>query len=251
MSECSDTTRAWFDPIVPAPKTPTPVDTTRVTLPVRRAVYREPARRGNAWHTGRATRVMSAFVHPTAIVEEGASLGDGTSVWHHVHVRAGARVGRNCTLGKNVFVDRDVSIGDRVKVQNNVSVYAGVTLADDVFVGPSAVFTNDRFPRAFAVDWAIVPTRVDRGASIGANATIVCGVHIGELAMVGSGAVVTRDVAAHALVTGNPAAISGWVCTCGVSLPRRPALAEPATTDVCASCGLTWRRGLSGDEVTA
>ena len=193
---------------------------------------------------------MSAFVHPTAIVEAGASLGDGTSVWHHVHIRSGARVGRGCTLGKNVFVDRDVSIGDRVKVQNNVSVYAGVTLSDDVFVGPSAVFTNDRFPRAFAGEWTISPTLVGRGASIGANATIVCGVHIGELAMVGSGAVVTRDVAAHALVTGNPAVISGWVCTCGVTMPREPALVAPTSTDVCPSCGLTWRRGIAGDEAT-
>ena len=191
---------------------------------------------------------MSAFVHPTAIVEEGVSLGDGTSLWHHVHVRAGASIGHDCTLGKNVFVDRDVHIGNRVKVQNNVSVYAGVTLSDDVFVGPSVVFTNDRFPRAFAADWTITPTLIERGASIGANATIVCGVQIGELAVIGSGAVVTRDVAAHALVTGNPATFSGWVCTCGRTMPREPA---PTAHDRCESCGLLWRRGLTGDGTTA
>lgn len=189
---------------------------------------------------------MSVFVHPTAIVEDGASIGDGTSVWHHVHVRTGADIGQGCTLGKNVFVDHDVHIGDRVKVQNDVSVYAGVTLDDDVFVGPSAVFTNDRFPRAFAREWDLTPTSVDRGASIGANATIVCGVRIGRFATVGSGAVVTRDVADHALVTGNPAALAGWVCTCGRSMPRRQELVAPDPSEPCPSCALPWDRELDG-----
>jgi UDP-2-acetamido-3-amino-2,3-dideoxy-glucuronate N-acetyltransferase len=184
---------------------------------------------------------MDHFVHPTAIVEDDVTIGSGTSIWHHCHVRRGAVIGSGCTLGKNVFVDAGVRIGDGVKIQNNVSVYAGVTIEDDVFVGPSAVFTNDLHPRAFAHDWAITPTIVHRGASIGANATIVCGSHIGELALVGSGAVVTRSVAPHQLVLGNPARPSGWVCTCGRSL-RSADGDRPAPAVVCASCALPWDR---------
>jgi len=162
------------------------------------------------------------FVHETAIVEAGAEIGTGSRIWHHTHVRTGAVVGRDCTIGKNVYLDAGVSVGAGVKIQNNVSVYSGVTIADDVFVGPSAVFTNDRQPRAFVPDWEITPTLVHRGASIGANATIVCGVEIGEYAMVGAGAVVTRTVAAHALVVGNPARPIGWVCRCGRAVQRDP-----------------------------
>lgn len=164
-------------------------------------------------------------VHETAVVEDGADVGPGTTVWHHTHVRTGATVGRDCTLGKNVYVDAGVTIGDRSKIQNNVSVYTGVTLGDEVFVGPSAVFTNDRVPRAVG-DWEVVPTRVHDGASIGANATVVCGVEIGRCAMVGAGAVVTRSVEDHQLVLGNPARPAGWVCTCGTVVSRdapRPA----------------------------
>lgn len=155
------------------------------------------------------------MIHESAVVEEGASIGPGTRVWHHAHLREGCRVGSDCTLGKNVFVDAGVEIGDRVKVQNNVSVYRGVTLEDEVFVGPSAVFTNDRLPRATNADWSIVPTNVRRGASIGANATILPGLEIGVWAMVAAGAVVTRSVEAHELVLGNPARRAGWVCRCG------------------------------------
>jgi acetyltransferase-like isoleucine patch superfamily enzyme len=174
------------------------------------------------------------LVHETAIVEAGASVGDGTRVWHHVHIRQGAVVGRDCRLGKNVFVDAGVRIGDRVRIQNNVSVYAGVTLADDVLVGPSAVFTNDRRPRAHAFAWELASTHVRQGASIGANATIVCPIEIGEWAMVGAGAVVTRDVLANQLVIGNPARPAGWCCWCGRIVSRdrqRPSNA------VC-ECGL-------------
>lgn len=171
-------------------------------------------------------------VHETAVIEEGAVVGDGTAVWHHSHVRSGATVGRGCTLGKNVYVDAGVTIGDRSKVQNNVSVYAGVTLGDEVFVGPSAVFTNDRVPRAVGA-WEVVPTRVHDGASIGANATIVCGVDIGAAAMVGAGAVVTRSVEDHQLVLGNPARPAGWVCGCGVVVSRD--VARPAELR-CAEC---------------
>jgi acetyltransferase-like isoleucine patch superfamily enzyme len=149
-------------------------------------------------------------IHPTAEVEPESVIGAGTSVWHLCHIRAGAVVGSDCTLGRNVFVDSGVQIGDRCKIQNNVSVYRGVTLEDGVFVGPSAVFTNDRTPRAEG-DWSITPTVVRRGASIGAGAIIVCGVEIGEGALVGAGAVVTRDVEPWTKVVGNPARVIGRV----------------------------------------
>jgi acetyltransferase-like isoleucine patch superfamily enzyme len=163
--------------------------------------------------------VARVFIHETAIVEPGAQIGEGTAIWHHAHVRAGATIGRDCTIGKNVYVDSGVSIGHRVKIQNNVSVYAGVTIGDEVFVGPSAVFTNDLLPRAVGY-WAIMPTTVSNGASIGANATIVCGNEIGAYAMVGAGAVVTHSVADHCLVLGNPARPAGWVCRCGAVVSR-------------------------------
>lgn len=157
---------------------------------------------------------MTYFVHPTAIVEE-AEIGEGTRIWHFAHIRKGAKIGKNCNIGKDVYIDVDVKIGDRVKIQNGVSVYRGVVIEDDVFVGPGAVFTNDLYPRAFSSDWEIRRTVVRRGASIGANATIICGVEIGEFAMVGAGAVVTKDVPPFALVYGNPARIRGFVCYCG------------------------------------
>lgn len=164
---------------------------------------------------------MSAQVHATAIVEEGATVGDGSSIWHHCHVRASATIGQGCTLGKNVFVDAGVAVGNRVKIQNNVSVYHGVTVGDDVFLGPSCVFTNDRYPRAVG-DWEVTPTTVATGASVGANATIVCGVTLGEWCVIGAGAVVTNDVLPHQLVLGNPARPAGWVCRCGRVVSREP-----------------------------
>jgi UDP-2-acetamido-3-amino-2,3-dideoxy-glucuronate N-acetyltransferase len=175
---------------------------------------------------------VSDKVHPTAIVEDGARIGVGTAVWHHAHVRTGASVGEACSLGRNVFIDAGVVVGDRVKVQNNVSVYAGVRLGDEVFVGPSVVFTNDRLPRSTGA-WALTPTIVHRGASIGGNATVVAGIEIGEWAMVGAGAVVVRSVAAHEVVVGNPAGRIGWVCRCGAVRVRE---GEGTTVD-CAECG--------------
>ena len=160
------------------------------------------------------------YRHPTAIIEAGATIGGGSKVWHHVHIRAGASIGSNCTLGKNVFVDSGVLIGDSCKIQNNVSLYSGVVLESRVFVGPSAVFTNDLFPRAESKDWEVVSTLVKYGASIGANATLVCGNTIGSYAMVGAGSVVTHPVAAHSLVIGNPARLRGWVCVCGRLVSR-------------------------------
>jgi UDP-2-acetamido-3-amino-2,3-dideoxy-glucuronate N-acetyltransferase len=183
---------------------------------------------------GSVGTVRPVFVHETAIIEAGVSLGDGTHVWHHAQVREGAVIGRDCSLGKNVFVDQGVRIGDRVRIANNVSVYRGVTLSDDVFVGPSAVFTNDRRPRSHGYDWEETPTRVRRGASVGANATILCGIELGEWCMVGAGAVVTHDVADWQLVLGTPARSAGWCCWCGRVVSR--ANVRPA--DVVCDCGL-------------
>jgi UDP-2-acetamido-3-amino-2,3-dideoxy-glucuronate N-acetyltransferase len=174
-------------------------------------------------------------VHQTAVVEDGSYIGQATSIWHHCHVRAGAKIGQGCVLGKNVFVDAGASIGNRVKVQNNVSVYSGVTIEDDVFVGPAAVFTNDRVPRAFNSSWEITPTVVRSGASIGANATVVCGNDIGAYAMVAAGATVTRTVRDHELVGGLPARTLGWVCKCGAVVSRA---ADSPTADglICSNC---------------
>ena len=150
------------------------------------------------------------------------SIGPGAKIWHLGHIRRGARIGAGSSLGRNVYVDAGVVIGERVKIQNNVSVYAGVTIEDDVFVGPSAVFTNDLHPRAHNADWKVTPTLVRAGASIGANATIVCGVEIGADAMIAAGAVVTRDVAPNQLVAGCPATHRGGVNRQGDVVSRDP-----------------------------
>lgn len=172
-------------------------------------------------------------IHETAIVEDGATIGTGTAIWHHAHVRSGASIGSDCVIGKNVYIDIGARVGCRVKIQNNVSVFAGVTLGDDVFVGPSAVFTNDLTPRAHNVDWRISPTLVEDGASIGANATVVCGHRIGRDSMVAAGSVVTRDVLANELVAGNPARTLGWVARCGHVVSRGP---DRPTDFVCRQC---------------
>lgn len=151
-------------------------------------------------------------VHPSSVVDEGARIGGGTRIWHYVHVSAPCEIGVNCVLGQGVFVGRNVVIGNRVKVQNNVSIFEGVILEDDVFCGPSMVFTNVINPRSFIErKHEFRSTRVGRGASLGANCTVVCGVSIGEYAMVGAGAVVTHDVAPHALMVGVPARQLGWI----------------------------------------
>lgn len=161
------------------------------------------------------------FVHATACIDDDVSLGAGTKIWHFSHVLSGSTVGENCNIGQNVVIGPDVSIGRGCKIQNNVSVYKGVTLEDDVFCGPSMVFTNVFNPRAHIrrMDEAR-PTLVRQGASLGANATIVCGITVGRYALVGAGAVVTRDVPDFALIYGNPARQHGWVCACGEKLPK-------------------------------
>jgi UDP-2-acetamido-3-amino-2,3-dideoxy-glucuronate N-acetyltransferase len=173
-------------------------------------------------------------IHPSAIVEEGATVGLGTSIWHRSHVRAGSRIGADCTIGFAVYVDTEVVVGDRCKIQNHVSLFRGVILEDEVFVGPAGTFSNDLYPRATG-DWEIVPTYVRRGATIGANATIVCGVELGAWSMIAAGAVVTTDVPPHALVAGTPGRVLGWVCVCG----RRVAGAEDRLPDSCPHCGRT------------
>lgn len=188
---------------------------------------------------------MPAWVHPSAVVDEGAQLAPGVKVWHFAHVCAGASVGRDCVLGQNVFVAPRVSIGAGCKLQNNVSVYEGVTLEDEVFVGPSAVFTNVRTPRAHVSRrHAFVPTLVRRRATIGANATVVCGVEIGQAAFVAAGAVVTRDVPPRTLVQGCPARPVGFSCDCGERLPL--AAAEREGVLRCGACEASYRRREDG-----
>jgi UDP-2-acetamido-3-amino-2,3-dideoxy-glucuronate N-acetyltransferase len=185
---------------------------------------------------------MTYWAHPTAIVEEPVSIGAETRIWHFSHVMPHARIGARCSLGQNVFVASRAVVGDGCRIQNNVSVYEGVELADDVFIGPSAVFTNVVNPRAFIQRRdQLRRTVVGRGATIGANATIVCGAEIGSFAFVAAGAVVTADVPPYALVGGVPARRLGWICRCGVSLPKASAHARRIQ---CAACGAAY--GLQG-----
>lgn len=178
------------------------------------------------------------FVHESSYVDDGVVIGEGTKVWHFCHIMRGTRVGRNCSLGQNVLVGPNVTVGDHVKIQNNVSVYEGVVLEDDVFCGPSCVFTNVDRPRAAfpTEDSKYERTTVKRGATIGANATIVCGHTLGEYSFVGAGSVVTKDVPAYAVVYGNPARIQGWACRCGAGL----GFDEDSAT--CKECGRRYRR---------
>lgn len=173
------------------------------------------------------------FAHPTACIDDGATIGSGCKIWHFCHVMSGTVLGNDCNIGQNVLLGPDVRIGNGCKIQNNVCVYKGVTLEDDVFCGPSMVFTNVFNPRAHIrrMD-ELRPTLVKKGASIGANATIVCGVTIGRYAMIGAGAVVTHDVPDHALVYGNPARIGGWVCECGEKLDEH--FACPVCKKTCS-----------------
>ena len=181
---------------------------------------------------------MEAFVHETATIDEPCHLGEGTKIWHYTHVMAGARIGARCNIGQNVYVDHEVVIGDGCKVQNNVSVYKGVTLEDGVFCGPSMVFTNVMNPRAFIErKHEFRPTLVQRGATLGANCTIVCGVTIGRYALIGAGSVITRDVPDYAMVYGVPGRQQGWISEEGSALDA----ADEAGLFVCPDTGKRYR----------
>ena len=164
---------------------------------------------------------MAGRIHPSAEVSPSAMIGGDTSIWHWAQVREGARIGQRCNIGKDVYIDAAVVVGDDCKIQNFATLYRGVTVGNRVFIGPHVCFTNDSYPRAVSPDWKVVPTKVEDGASIGANATVLCGLTIGKNAMVAAGAVVTKDVPPHALVAGVPAKIIGWVCECGRPLDAR------------------------------
>jgi UDP-2-acetamido-3-amino-2,3-dideoxy-glucuronate N-acetyltransferase len=181
-------------------------------------------------------RSLPYFVHESSYVDEGASIGPGTKIWHFSHIMPNATIGSDCRIGQNVNVGSRARIGDNVKIQNNVSVYDEVVLEDDVFCGPSMVFTNVVNPRSHITRKdEYKPTLVRRGATLGANCTIVCGVTIGRFAFVGAGAVVTRDVADYALMLGTPARQTGWMCQCGVRLDLATDAAVPDVT--CQACG--------------
>jgi acetyltransferase-like isoleucine patch superfamily enzyme len=170
---------------------------------------------------------MSIFIHETVNISPDSHIGDGTKIWINSQIREYVHIGENCIIGKDTYIDEHVVIGNRVKIQNGVSVYHGVSIEDDVFVGPNVTFTNDHVPRAFNSSWKISETIIKKGASIGANATIICGITIGEYAMIGAGSVVTKDVVPYTLVLGNPARFKWYVCKCGHKL----------LSNICSECG--------------
>jgi UDP-2-acetamido-3-amino-2,3-dideoxy-glucuronate N-acetyltransferase len=175
------------------------------------------------------------FKHESAYVDDGARVGAGTKIWHFCHVMSGAILGERCNIGQNVVISPGCTLGNNVKVQNNVSIYTGVTLEDDVFCGPSMVFTNVTNPRSHVSRKdEYRPTKVGRGASLGANSTVVCGHSIGQYAFIGAGAVVTKDVPDFALVVGNPGRVTGWMCACGEKLA---AGSMPPSMATCTACG--------------
>jgi len=180
-----------------------------------------------------------AYVHATAVVDKTAKIGRGTKVWHFAHIREDAQIGRDCVLGHAVYVGKAVKIGDHVKLENRANVYQGVTIEDSVFVGPHVTFTNDPYPRSHSNTWQIVPTLVKKGASIGAGAVVLCGVTIGEHAMIGAGSVVTTDIPPYARAYGNPARIKGFVCTCGRSLTKEKE-EKMYVSMTCPSCAKTY-----------
>jgi UDP-2-acetamido-3-amino-2,3-dideoxy-glucuronate N-acetyltransferase len=194
----------------------------------------------------------TAFIDPTAIVEDGATIGARSKVWGGAVVRRGARIGADCIIGRGAFIDADVSLGDRCKVQNLALVYHGVTAGNGVFIGPNAILTNDRFPRAQspdggladASDWVVSPIRVGDGVSIGAGAVIVAGVTLGDYCMVGAGGVASRDISPRALVVGSPAKRIGWVCDCGSRLPNE------GTTLTCGACSRTYSHDIATGGLT-
>lgn len=199
----------------------------------------------------------AARVHESADLEDGVAVGPRTAIWQRVQVRSGAQIGADCIVGRDVFIDGGVTIGDRTKIQNAALIYHGVEIADGVFIGPGAILTNDRYPRAItadgelarADDWELLPIRIEHGASIGAGAIVVAGCDVGVFATVGAGAVVTRTVPGHALVAGSPARRIGWVCACGARLMDGRGAPAPAAIEryasnpelSCERCGRRYR----------
>jgi len=197
----------------------------------------------------RPASVAEYFAHETAVIDEACQIGAGTRIWHFSHLMPDCRIGERCNIGQNVLISSGCVVGDNVKIQNNVSVYSGVTIEDDVFLGPSMVFTNVINPRAYIERKAEYrATLVRRGATIGANATILCGVTLGEYCLVGAGAVVTRDVAPFATVYGNPARLRGWACWCGTQLrlSPHPVPDDQQTEITCRQCGRAYQRNSTG-----
>ena len=181
------------------------------------------------------------FVHPTAIVDEPVEIGEGTKIWHFSHVMSGAKIGRNCMIGQNAFISSGAILGNNIKIQNNVSIFDGVILEDDVFCGPSMVFTNVFNPRSFiSRRKEFRPTVVGRGATVGANATVICGNKIGQYAFIGASSVVTKDVPDYALVYGNPGQVKGWVCQCAEGIIFRAGKAK------CKTCGRKYQKDRTG-----
>jgi acetyltransferase-like isoleucine patch superfamily enzyme len=172
--------------------------------------------------------VTNTFIHPSATISNETTIGAGSKIWINVQIREHVEIGEKCIISKDVYIDHAVKIGNRCKVQNSVSIYNGVTIEDDVFVGPNVAFTNDKVPRAFNSNWTVSPTVIKKGASIGANATILCGITVGEYAMVAAGSVVTKSVPANTLVVGNPARFSSYICKCGSKIEK---------SHTCKSCG--------------
>ena len=182
--------------------------------------------------------MSSTFIHPTAVIEDNTVIGENTKVWHNAQIRRGASLGKNCIIGKDVFIDAEVKVGNNCKIQNRVSVYHGVTIEDGVFVGPHVCFTNDKIPRAINADgtpkntedWTVSKTLIKKGASIGANATILCGITLGQFCLAGAGSVVTKNIPDFGLVVGNPARVVGFVCRCGKTILKSKGMLE------CKSC---------------
>lgn len=182
------------------------------------------------------------FIHPTAHIETGVQIGEGTKIWHEVHVRRGVRIGHDCNLGKGAYIDEDVRIGDRVKVHNYACVFKNCVIEEDVFIGPHVVITNDLYPRATTAvsgkikregDWEVGTTVIKKGVAIGAASVILPNIKIGEYSMIGAGAVVTKNVSPHAVMIGNPAKVTGYICNCGKKIQRQKPRRLPLTCSIC------------------